>query len=641
MPFAALLCRLVARARRKGDGSSVASEIPRSAAGDVARDRARLSTRERRGFALEGTIIVLVLVGALIGFAATWVVTITRGAATDYRGSRASYAAEAGADAVMSQLEVAMEDGVISTAELNALALPRLDGFTFENMVVTRDSLGMEVRPINSGTYQGLYALNLPIEIAIAARDATNNRGSVMVAVNAQSIPLFQFGVFYEGDLEIHNGPPLNFEGWVHTNRTLYLSSANSYFESRITTPDSVIWRRKNNSERLTGVYVNNDAGTRVRLDFDSRSASSDADFRSKSEAKFNSRVMTKAHGVKPLRLPLPTDMAPIELIRPRAMTDNVAAQAVKFAWKADWYIDLDISTGAALKDQNKLCNSLSLLGVATSTRPATKVLPDVASCKNIFTFKPNAFREGREDIGVDLLEIDVNGLRNWVGGNLARETRILYINFKGLSTASGQRSRDYPAVRLVNASRLPNPLTIATSAPLYVKGDYNSVSWQPSSLLGDAITFMSSGFNEGASGIKCSSDTDACSGSYTKPTANPSGGSMKIYAAIAAGHSPTPCDANRVNSCVGGLQPDYGGGLENFPRFVENWTGKTVLYRGSLVSLFAAEQADLKLWTWRSYYDAPDRDWKFDLRFQDPNNLPPGTPTVGSVFQTSFRPVF
>ena len=26
-----------------------------------------------------------------------------------------------------------------------------------------------------------------------------------IVSVNAQSIPLFQFGVFYEGDLEIHN----------------------------------------------------------------------------------------------------------------------------------------------------------------------------------------------------------------------------------------------------------------------------------------------------------------------------------------------------------------------------------------------------------------------------------------------------
>ena len=45
--------------------------------------------------------------------------------------------------------------------------------------------------------------------------------------------------------------------------------------------------------------------------------------------------------------------------------------------------------------------------------------------------------------------------------------------------------------------------------------------------------------------------------------------------------------------------------------------------------------------WQWITYYNPPDRDWRFDLRFRDPNNLPPGTPVVGSVVQTSFRPVF
>src|SRR5690606_19343336 len=124
------------------------------------------------------TLIVLVLVGILVAFAASWVVTMTRSAATDYRGSRVSYAAEAGADAVMAQLELAMEDGVISNGELSGLTLPILDGFTFEDMEVNRDPLGAEVRTINSGVYSGLYAINLPIDIAIAARDATNNRAS-------------------------------------------------------------------------------------------------------------------------------------------------------------------------------------------------------------------------------------------------------------------------------------------------------------------------------------------------------------------------------------------------------------------------------------------------------------------------------
>ena len=107
------------------------------------------------------------------------------------------------------------------------------------------------------------------------------------------------------------------------------------------------------------------------------------------------------------------------------------------------------------------------------------------------------------------------------------------------------------------------------------------------------------------------------------------------VFAAVAAGHSATPCDSFR-SGCAGG---NYGGGLENFPRFLENWAGVTMTYRGSLVSLFTADRADLKRWTWRSYYSAPNRDWEFDVRFQDPTKLPPGTPAVGNVYQTAYRP--
>ncbi len=634
MPFAALLCRLAARARRTRAAATVAPETS-AATGIPSRDPARPSTRDRSGFALEGTIIVLVLVGALIGFAATWVVTITRGAATDYRGSRVSYAAEAGADAVMAQLEVAMEDGVISSAELAGLTLPELSGFTFEDMEVTRDPMGAVIRPINSGNLAGLYAINLPIDIAIAARDAASNRGSVMVSVTAQSIPLFQFGVFYEGDLEIHNGPRLDFEGWVHTNGNLYLSSNNTYFASRITTPGSVFWQRKAYSERLNGVYINNEAGTPVRLDFDSRSLPDDAAFRSRSESKFNSRLMTRAHNVAPLRLPL-SGLPAVELIKPRNGGDDTQTRDVKLAWKADWYIDLPLDDPVALKNGNTLCSTANLRSAAVSIRPGGKTLPGLSDCKNIFSFKPNAFRDGREDIGVDVLEIDIAALRNWSGGNTSRETNILYITFSGLPTPIG--GGDYPAVRLVNGAELPNRITIATSAPVYVKGDYNSVGWEPSSIMGDAITFLSQSFSETATNMSCGSDTNACSGPTSNHAAGPAGAVMKVYAAVAAGHSATPCDY--ADGACGGTPP-YGGGLENFPRFLENWSGRTLLYRGSLVSLFESSQADRHNWAWRTYYGAPIRDWKFEMRFQQPDNLPPGTPTVGNVFQTAFRPVF
>ena len=40
-----------------------------------------------------------------------------------------------------------------------------------------------------------------------------------------------------------------------------------------------------------------------------------------------------------------------------------------------------------------------------------------------------------------------------------------------------------------------------------------------------------------------------------------------------------------------------YSGGAENFPRFLENWSGKTLTYYGSMVELYQSQQAIGK-WT-------------------------------------------
>ena len=80
--------------------------------------------RDRRGFALEATIVVLVLLTVLIGAAVTSAVMTQRTAGVDYRGSRVSYATEAGADAVMSQLEVAMVDGIVTAGRAGRADAP-------------------------------------------------------------------------------------------------------------------------------------------------------------------------------------------------------------------------------------------------------------------------------------------------------------------------------------------------------------------------------------------------------------------------------------------------------------------------------------------------------------------------------------
>lgn len=58
---------------------------------------------------------------------------------------------------------------------------------------------------------------------------ATANVGGVPVqafrVVNSQATPLFQFAVFYNGDLEVMPGPSMAISGRVHTNQNMYLGT--------------------------------------------------------------------------------------------------------------------------------------------------------------------------------------------------------------------------------------------------------------------------------------------------------------------------------------------------------------------------------------------------------------------------------
>jgi hypothetical protein len=198
-----------------------------------------------------------------------------------------------------------------------------------------------------------------------------------------------------------------------------------------------------------------------------------------------------------------------------------------------------------------------------------------------------------------------------------------MYITIDDQGGMDPKGDATYPVIRLINASSLDAPITFSTGQPLYVQGDYNSGIWYPSALVGDAITFLSGAWND--------------AGHQAATQIRPTAADTDIYAAILAGHSGTPCD-HEVAGC--GVSSPYGGGLENFPRFLENWNPEILMFRGSLVSLTYSQQA-IGLWGNGPYYSPPVRDWKFDMRFEQPENMPPGTPVVGNVIHTAFRPVF
>ena len=165
--------------------------------------------------------------------------------------------------------------------------------------------------------------------------------------------------------------------------------------------------------------------------------------------------------------------------------------------------------------------------------------------------------------------------------------------------------------VRVVKGSQLPNEgLTVATPAPIYVQGDFNTkdstgtssgsntAHTKPSSLVADAVTVLSNGW----------SDSNNAKANYQNAA------STTVNAAFLAGIVKTTSSS-------------YSGGVENFPRFLENWSGDTLTYNGSMVVLFYSKVAT-GLWkNTGSYYSPPVRNWTFDVNFLDPRKMPPCTP--------------
>ncbi len=574
------------------------------------------------------TLSVLTLLSVLVVSVFANAMASFRSGVTDMEKTRAYYAAEAGAESAMAQLALALEDAVIEDRELTAITPPTIEGFTFDSFSVVRSG-GVETERITDGPFAGLFSLTQVVEITSEAAAPDHTTSAIMVTAKAQAIPIFQFGVFFEKDLEITNGPRLDFDGWVHSNGNIYLNSNYQFFGDIFTTPNNLYHDRKDRHNGLTGTFVADAAASYERLTFDSRDTPDPNAFRAKSDDKFDNRVKTNAYGVDSLTVPLPEGVDPSVLMQPRNGADTPLEQQSKFAWKADWYIEVDMSeiTGC---NANPNANANACNGppnnsfcsqAITHTRPAGVAVPNDAQCAQIFSFSEDLFYEGRERRYVDVLDIDLNRLNAWM--NNANQASVVYITIATAGAQDPAGDGVYPIVRLVNAQTLRNPITFATEHPLYVQGDYNNVGWQPSALVGDAITFLSTVWNDNA---------------HQSPVQiRPLAAHTDIYAAIMAGHSGTPCDHEEAGC---GATSPYGGGLENFPRFLENWNPPILLFRGSLVSLTFSQQST-GLWGNGPYYSPPIRDWEFDTRFDDPANMPPGTPVVGNVIHTAFRPLY
>lgn len=208
-----------------------------------------------------------------------------------------------------------------------------------------------------------------------------------------------------------------------------------------------------------------------------------------------------------------------------------------------------------------------------------------------------DTFYDYRQGAWMTVREVNVEALRT---SGYSPSNGILYVSDSGSNKG----------VRLINGSELPSGgLTVASDNPIYIQGDYNTTSKKSSSVAGDAVYVLSNNWDD-------SNSDEALSQRIAQSTA--------VNSAIMAGNTETSVGA-------------YNGGLENFPRFLEKWGGKTLTYRGSLICLWNSEQATGAWYYGDPQYTAPIRDWGYDTMYGDPANAPPGAPSLTTIQRTSW----
>ena len=438
-----------------------------------------------------------------------------------------------------------------------------------------------------SATYAGLKGFANSFDVISNVREVNSpltSVGAVQQRLQLSTIPLYQFAIFYNLDLECNALPLMTVTGPVHCNANVYLTPVNGLtFNSDLTCSGTIQLTPK------PGNPLPNQNGP---------------------------VTFKGAHdgGVSTLSVPIGTNnssAAVHQVIEVPPSTENPRSSLglQRFYNKADLII--------LVRNTNVVISSGLVNNFATVV-PWTQVTNFINT--NLY------FMNQREGKNVKGVEIDVGKLIKWNTNTLLNPLRAVIpggdIRTIFVAEQRTMASSEQSGVRLINGQQLPpRGLTVATPNPLYVRGHYNcpaaylgttnTAGSLPASLAADAITILSTAWDDtkasGSLGSRGAADTT-------------------VNAALL-------CGVVQTSPSVG-----YSGGIENFPRFLEEWTDKTLTYSGSMVCMFDSQIATAKWNNINIYYNPPIRNWAFDNNFTDPNKLPPATPNATILVRGDWR---
>lgn len=518
---------------------------------------------------------------------------------------------------------------------------------------------------IAEGRLKGMMGLKIPILIEATGQSKGNAKAQIDADVGLYQVPIFQFGVFYEGNLEITPGPDMNVFGPVHTNSNAFFRAAGTVtFQGPVTASGTIYhWYRDGGKMRYhytpdTVKYLEPSLTTTITA------------ISSTTKPIAIGGIFNIDQGREKLVMPI-GGTEPRNLIGLRDSFDNEALKFQKYDWK------IRCSTGTTTCGKSRFVNG-------TNPKPA-------------WITGPRVFFDRREDRWVKVWDFDVAAL---TASGFADSIFYLADTVLFAKDSGYKKSFLLNAFRIVNASYLPRNMTIASANPVYIQGNFNianptgsckpadysgtvpdSLKYCNAQIAADAVTLLSpnwpnlkraaTGMNgsleqelsefyrwtELASRVYVSrrknaygkydttwKDTTWASEPTTGSTGSYTSGTVRVNAAIFTGNKPSnPAVLPPNNYSESTYENGYEGGWHNTIRFLERFSGATVVFKGSFVCMWKAQSKGLDISTSTvsirgGHYEAPNRVWGFDPRFRNLNNMPPGTPFLATAIFTNWQ---
>jgi hypothetical protein len=438
----------------------------------------------------------------------------------------------------------------------------------------------------------------------------------------------WNWAMLYNDDLELHPDSKLTLNGWVHSNKDIYIGNGTT--SSSTPAPNLTFTDRLSYGGNYVVGFSPNDGGHAGQGNI--------------------------ASPVTPSNLPpgheqvyAPLGWDPSQFNTTDGNTDNDSYHEMiekpitpwASGTTADPFKDQRLYNQAGIVVEIDANNNIKVFKGALvnsdGTAGSRSQLPSSDAFYNdvvgsITTGK--ALQDYREAGAVRVANFDVTKFKSkFPNYNSQGWNGIIYISDTSAGTSvtvtppgGSAASTTKRGIRLVNGTKIPvGGMTVVSDNPVYMQGDFNTGNnppsnngdptkpennWtrEPSAIFADAVTLLSNNWN----------DSNTSSGLSSRVASN-----TTVNAALIAGNVP-------------GNGTYYSGGGENFVRFLEDWTAKTFTYYGSMLGLYASTQATGPWGGNLNTYKPPQLYWYFDTKLSFDENYKPVT-VPGSISTVAY----